>query len=92
MADLLNKYHVGVDGRTAYSRIRGREYKGEMNEFGKRVYHMSPGKPQGGNMKERWNEGVFLGKRKVSDESLVMNTDGTIVKTRSVRLLPECES
>jgi hypothetical protein len=54
VADLLNKYSVGKDGRTAYERIRGKRYHGEMIEFGRRIFHMSPGKPQGGSMSERW--------------------------------------
>ena len=34
-ADLLNKYSVGKDGRTAYERIKSKRYGGEMIEFGR---------------------------------------------------------
>ena len=58
VADVMNKYNVGKDGRTAYERMRGKKYHGDMIEFGRRVLHMSPGKHQGGSMKERWSEGT----------------------------------
>ncbi len=48
-AATYNRYHVGPDGRTPYERIRGKKYKGEMTEFGQKVYHRSPGKMEGVN-------------------------------------------
>ena len=92
VADLLSKYGVGKDGRTAYERIRGKRYHGEMIEFGRRIFHMNPGKPQGGSMKERWSEGTFVGKRFSSDEYMVVLDDGKLIKARSVKLLPESQS
>ena len=92
VADLLNKFVVGKDGRTAYERVRGKKYHGEMVEFGRRVFHMSPGKHQGGSMKERWTEGTFVGKRLSSDEYVLVLDDGTVVKARSVKLMPESQS
>ena len=36
VSDLLNKYHVGKDGRTAYERSKGKSYKREVVEFGEK--------------------------------------------------------
>eukprot|EP00972_Heterocapsa_arctica_P020796 3064417-Heterocapsa_arctica.AAC.1 len=33
-ADALNKLEVGSDGKTAYKRLRGKRYRGEIVEFG----------------------------------------------------------
>ena len=90
--DMLNKYSVGSDGETPYERIRGKAYHGEMFEFGRKVYHMHPGKPSGGSMKERWGIGIFLGKLWKSDECIVYTEDPKVVKTRSVNLMLEEES
>ena len=91
-ADVLNKYHVNKSGRTAYEMIRGKPYNGEMFEFGRRVFHRYPGKTQGGSMKERWGTGIFLGKLWKSDECMIFNEDGNLVKTRSIKLMTQEES
>ena len=91
-ADILNKFQVGVDGRTAYERSRGKKYKGEMYHFGRKVFHMHPGKHSGGSMKSRWSTGIFLGKMHKSDEAMVYTDDHKLVKARSIKLLPESES
>ena len=41
-ADLLNKFAVGEDGRTAYERVKGKKYRGEMIEFGRKVMYKIP--------------------------------------------------
>ena len=46
-ADVLNKFAVGNDERTAYERIKGKKYHGEMVEFGRRVMYKIPCKPEG---------------------------------------------
>ena len=54
--DVDNKYSVGTDGRTAYEKSHCELYHGEMFEFGRRVFHMSPGRPQEGSMVEMSQE------------------------------------
>ena len=90
--DMLNKFHVGKDGRTAHERIRGKPYHGEVVDFGKRVFHMYPGKHHGGSMKERWGKGIILGKLWTSDEYVLFSDEGKIVKARSIKLMLESES
>ena len=60
-ADVLTKFHVGRDGRTAYENIKGRVYFGLMLEFGATVLHKVSVKVEGGVMADRWIEGVGLG-------------------------------
>ena len=43
------------------------------------------GKVKGGDMKERWYSGIFLGKRAGSDENLVMTQDGNVVRARAIK-------
>ena len=47
-ADVLNKCQVQSDGRTAYEKIKGREYGGVLFEFGSRVLFKVSAKVQGG--------------------------------------------
>ena len=39
VTDLLNRYHVGKDGKTAYERLIGKSYKREIVEFGEKVFY-----------------------------------------------------
>ena len=86
-ADVLNKGVVGPDGRTAWERVRGRAYHGQMLEFASKVMFRVVGKVQGSIMTERWYEGLWLGKTAHSDEHLVMKSDGAVVRSRAVREL-----
>ena len=62
-ADVSTKFQKGVDGKTAYERLKGKPYQGEILEFGCQVHHRVPGKSQGGLLAARWHTGVWLGKR-----------------------------
>ena len=44
-ADLLNKYQCGEDGRTAYRRWKGKDFQGQVVEFGEKVHHSEMQKP-----------------------------------------------
>ena len=84
-ADILNKFVVGADGRTAFQRLKGRKYTGTVLEFCSPVMFRVSGKVQGGLMTERWYEGLWLGKRFDTEEHLVMKDDGFVVRCRAVR-------
>ena len=47
-ADVSTKFLQGVYGKTAYERLKGKPYRGEILEFGCQVHHRVPGKTQGG--------------------------------------------
>ena len=87
-ADVSTKFQKGVDGKTAYERLKDKPYRGEILEFGCQVHHRVPGKTQGGLLAARWHTGVWLGKRFASDEHLVSMPDGTVVRARSVQAFP----
>ena len=61
-ADVYNKFHVGLDGHTAYERVRGRPFSGTMLEFGQLVLYKASCKVQGGDMSARWEKGMWIGK------------------------------
>ena len=88
-ADVATKYLKGEDGLSAYQRLKAKECRGELLEFGCRVQHRIPGKPQGGLMTPRWVDGIWLGKRFTSDEHIVSLPDGRVVRTRAVQSFPE---
>jgi len=83
---------VGKDGRKAYERVKGKKYKGEMLEFGRKVFHRHAGNVQGGNMEKRWGEGIWLGKKVASNEHIIAMKTGEVIQARSVMLKTESES
>ena len=40
-------------------------------------------------MRERWYDGLFIGKGEAADECLILLTDGKVVRSRSVAPKPE---
>ena len=87
-ADVINKFVVGRDGRTAYERVKGRKHHGEFARFCSYVMYRVAGSVQGGVMTERWMPGLWLGKRFHTDEHIVMNFgSGKIYRTRNIRVL-----
>ena len=58
-ADVLNKFRVGADGKTAYERIKGRAYSGLMLEFGACILYKTSARVQGGDMSARWEKGIW---------------------------------
>ena len=85
-ADLLNKYHVGVDGRTAYRRWKGKDYRGEQVELGEKVHHRTnvKGANQVNKMDARWSEGYYIGTDWRTGEALI-GTAGGVVKASAIR-------
>ena len=84
--DLLNKRQVSKDGLTAFERLRGRPYSGVLIRFGSTVLHRLSGHVVGGVLADRWQTGSWLGKTASSDEHIVGMPDGTVVRTRTVRV------
>ena len=86
VADIINKFKIGHDGRTACERLKGKTYnKGVIHEFWSVILHWILEKPQGGMMMERWVQGVWLGKRFTTDEHVIGLENGKVVRTRNVR-------
>ena len=88
-ADTLNKALVGTDGRTAYERVRGRPYRGQLYEFGQVIWSKLSGKPIGGAVSPRWIKGIWLGKLWNTDEHIVSEPGGGVIRARTVKAHPE---
>ena len=90
--DTVTRFQVGTDGKTAYERLVGKKYKGEVVEFGAKVLHRLPGvtKPtlQVGKLAGRWETGVWLGNRWGSGEHIIGTAEG-IVRSRAIKRLPK---
>ena len=61
VADIINKFKIGQDGRTTHERLSGKTYKGVIHEFGSVILHQIPEKLQGGLMLESV-QGVWVRK------------------------------
>ena len=69
---------IGQDGSTAYSRVKGREFKKEIAEFGERVWYLQSGSAGKDKLGNRWGEGVWMGMRDNSGEHLIGTPKGII--------------
>ena len=81
-ADLLTKYAVGEDGKTAYERMKGKPYLGDVVEFGEKIHHRL--RKKGDKMDVRWDEGFYLGKMWRTGEAIV-GTEKGIRKAASIK-------
>ena len=89
-ADVVSKQEVKQTGMTSHHYVKGRPYRGIMSEFGRQVLWYRP-PSRGGIMDGRWEKGTWLGKSKRSDEHII-EYDGRIHMSRTIRHLPECDS
>jgi hypothetical protein len=63
VADIVSKYMVGVDGKTAYERLFGRPVREEALEFGETVHWKHrPSKDMNVVLDARWSSGTWLGR------------------------------
>ena len=68
-ARTINRYHVGVDGKTAYRRWKGKEVRREVAEFGECVMYLRPGSKGRDKLESRWESGIWLGDRDETAET-----------------------
>jgi hypothetical protein len=82
----LNRYRMGRerDGRTPYHRVKGRKFNQAVAEFGECIWHLKPKSKGKYKICIRWEEGIWLGIRDRTGETLVGTSNG-IVKVRSFR-------
>ena len=88
VAWLLTVRPRGEDGKTAYQRVRGRQFGKRLMEFGERCLYKRPMKgprhEAQGKLAERWRRGLFLGFSRTSNEYYLWDVD-TVVKARAVQ-------
>ena len=86
----LNVRSRGVDGRTAYERLRGRPFSKRMLGFGEQALCKLPVKGAAheadGKLRSRWCRGIFLGYDSLSNE-YICHSQERIFKCRTVQRL-----
>ena len=90
--ELITRQVVGENGKTAAETVRGRASLRPLVKFGERVMYM-PMKPalkkdNRAKLDDRMLEGIFLGVKLRSDEVIVGTSEG-VIKTRTIKRLPE---
>ena len=79
-----NRYHVGRDGMTAQRRLKGRNFRKGICEFGECVWYLRPKSKGIHKLKSRWETGVYLGIRDESTE-IFIGTEQGVIKVRTIR-------
>ena len=75
-AVILNKCEVGKDGKTSHERLKGKKATLLGIEFGEGVlFRRKPGQPKLAKLSSLWEEGIYLGHRAASGESVVGERD-----------------
>ena len=88
-AEVMNKYKVRADGRTAYEKITGHKWKPQAIGFAEEVdFILETDKKNMHKGDSRVMKGIFLGHEWRTTECLVATKDG-IFKCRTVRRRPE---
>ena len=82
---LLNLFHIGSDGMSAYQRNKGKTWKVELPPFGEIVEFK---RRTNSKLESRWETGVYLGVRDDTTEKVVGTKQGTFV-VQSLRRKPE---
>ena len=73
---LISRYHRGADGLTAYRRVRGKDFKTDICEFGEGVWYMKPGSVGKNKFDSRWEAGIYLGMVDSSGEKIIGTSEG----------------
>ena len=81
---LINRYHIGEDGKTNYQRWKGKSFKREVAEFGECVFYLKAGTRGVDKFECRWEEGVWLGVRDETGEVIIGTPQG-VVKARDFK-------
>ena len=81
-ADSINRYQIGVDGKTRRQRVTGKSWLRQVAECGECVYYLKLKTKGIHTWEERWAEGIRLGVREESGEILI-GTDEGVVKART---------
>ena len=90
-AMLLSRCQVGKDGKTGYERRRGRACTTPLASFGESVWYRLMDKNKGRNKFDvKWEEGVWLGHARDTNEMLIGTPTG-VVRTYACKRKPEAE-
>lgn len=87
-AACMSRFKVGADGKTAYHRVNGKDFKKNIVEFGECIWYLRAESKHNKTFDSRWKDGVFYGVTDTSGEIIVGTKDG-VLKARSFRRKPE---
>ena len=91
-AVLLNRCMIGKDGRTPYHRLMGKDSKKPIVELGERVLAKIARGPQARRkqaLKSRWEDAVWVGIAKKSNEHIVvLEAGGPAIRCRTIKRRP----
>ena len=87
-ARTMNRYQVGTDGKTAYRRWKGKDFKREVAEIGESILYLKAGTQGKHKFVPRWEKGVWLGVRDESSD-IIVGTDLGTVKARDFKRLAD---
>ena len=83
-ADIINRTRIGIDGKTAFRRLRGNNFVQKVAEFGENVWYLRQNSLGKDKFNSRWSEGIYLGAINESSETII-GTDQGVVKSRDFR-------
>ena len=86
-ADMINKFHVGPDGKTSYEIIKGEKYTRSLVEFGEKIFFRR-GKLSKNKLEARWEEGIFLGTEWRTGAAHVGAKEG-VLEAHGIRRVPQ---
>ena len=87
VAYLMNRLCMGSDGKVAYERVKGKKPTVLGVEFGEKVLYKIKQGSKLQKINARWEYGIFVGVRKVSNELVVATKEG-LKMVRSIRRMP----
>ena len=84
-AEALTGAQVGVDGTTAYRRLRGRNWEPRIAAFGEMILARRSRALDQAALAVRWDRVVYLGTRWGTAEHFVGDSDGSVRMVRTIR-------
>ena len=93
---LTFRFQVGVDGRTAYERIKGKPFRKALVPIGECVQYQPLGRAKANRMQKlnkldnKWRDGIYLGIKDNTNEVFVGTSEG-VFRVQSVRRKSEQE-
>ena len=91
-ADLMTRRQRGHDGRTGYSRLKGKESSIKFVEFGEsclyKLHKKGPEADERGKLEPRWDIATFVGFNRESNEYKLM-IGGHMVYARTIKRRPK---
>ena len=76
---ILGRDAVRSDGRTGYSRLKGREYTAGISIFGEAIWYKLPKTADLTKLHDRWRTAIWLGKSDRSDEHIIGLVTGAVL-------------